>query len=65
VKLASAADAQRSCELLDGKLLHVGADTAQGRPMIVRRGKFESCQFGYNGKQQQDTDGSDADAADS
>lgn len=65
VKLASAADAQRSCELLDGKLLHVGADTAQGRPMIGRRGKFESCQFGYNGKQQQDTDGSDADNADS
>lgn len=45
VRLASAADAQRSCELLDGKMLHAGAETAHGRPMIVSRKKFECSSF--------------------
>lgn len=61
VKVASAADAARSCELLDGKMLQVGADTASGRPMIVRKNKFECCQLGY-GQQQEEQEAGSSDA---
>lgn len=45
VRLASAADVQRCCELMGGKVLHTGADTAHGRALIVSSTKFESSAF--------------------
>lgn len=57
VRLLSAADAQRCCEVLDGKVLHVGADTAHARPLIVSRSKFECGTFE---RQQVDDSGDDS-----
>jgi hypothetical protein len=64
VKLASPADVARCCNLLDGKLLQVGADAASSRPLIVCRNKFECCQLGYVSQQQQgqEQDSCDADS---
>lgn len=63
VQLVSAADAERCCELLDGKVLHTGADPAGGRPMIVRRNKFVESQLNYDGQHpEQPGSSSDADS---